>query len=77
MIIKRLENQTDKTTIFDHVKKKRLFTFEDGIFDTDDSYIISFWNKYYLGSGDALDGKHGDEEKPKAKKRGRPKKSVE
>lgn len=76
MIIKRLENQTDRTLIYDPSQKKVLFRFENGIFETDDEYIISFWNKHFLGGGD-VESKGHNEEKPKSKKRGRPKKSVE
>jgi len=76
MIIKRLENQTDKTMIYDPSQKKVLFRFENGIFETDDEYIISFWNKHFAPVSDVEHERH-DTEKPKAKKRGRPKKSVE
>lgn len=76
MIIKRLEKQTDGTIIFDHIKKKRLFKFEDGIFETEDEYIISFWSEHYLG-GVNDEPKGHDTEKPKVKKRGRPKKNLD
>ena len=73
MIIKRKLNQTDGTTIFDHIKKKKLFTFVDGEFETNDAYIIDFWAKYYDSSISISVEEHDTKEQPK-KRRGRPKK---
>ena len=75
MIIKRLEKQTDGTIIFDHIKKKRLFKFVNGIFETEDEYIISFWTKYYLG-GVNVEPKGHDTEKPKVQKKRTTKKEL-
>jgi len=70
MIIKKLDYQSPKAKVWDASKKKILFTFVDGEYETEDEYIISFWAKLTNNSSVSTNDEHR-EEKPK-KKRGRP-----
>lgn len=74
MLIKRKENQTDKTIIIDPKTREVLFQFNGGVFETDDDYIISVWAKYYNNSV-SIDDEINGEEELKPKRRGRPKKA--
>jgi hypothetical protein len=71
MIIKKLDKQSPKAKIWDPSKKKILFTFVNGEFETNDAYIIDFWAKHFDSSISVLPKEHESTEKP-SKKRGRP-----
>lgn len=49
MKIKVLDGMSTSVQIWDKVKKRVLFRFVNGEFETEDQYIIDYWNKYYLG----------------------------
>ena len=49
MKIKVLENMSPRCLIWDKDKNKSLFRFVNGEYETEDEYIISYWDKYYKG----------------------------
>lgn len=41
----------DNSRIWDPAKECILFKFENGVFETDDKYIIEFYDKHFAGEG--------------------------
>jgi len=51
MAILKSQEHNRNARIWDPVKECILFRFIDGVFETDDKYIIEFYDKHFAGEG--------------------------